>query len=56
MNINAESTYEWQNSLFMLSDALFYFLQAIWCPEHANPLRMINDVSNSAIVHKDGHF
>ena len=37
--IIAESTQEWQKSLFTVTNVLFYFSHAILCDEHTNPLR-----------------
>ena len=42
VKIMAESPHEWQNkSLFTVTNVLFYFLHAILCHEHTNPLRTI---------------
>ena len=44
-----------QKSLFMVTDVLFYFLHAIWCPEHPIPLKQLS-IADFAIVAKDGLF
>ena len=42
VKIIAESSHEWQKkSLFTVTNVLFYFLHAILCREHTNPLRTI---------------
>ena len=41
VKIIAESPHEWQKSLFTVANVLFYFLHAILCHEHTNPLRTI---------------
>ena len=42
VKISAESPHEWQKqSLFTVTNVLFYFLHASLCHEHTNPLRTI---------------
>ena len=42
-------------SLFMVTNVLFYFLHAIWCPEHTIPLKQLS-ITDFAIVAKDSLF
>ena len=44
-----------QKSLFTVTNALFYSLHAIWCPEHTIPLKQIS-IADFAIVAKDSLF
>ena len=44
-----------QKSLFMVTKVLFYFLHAIWCPEHTIPLKQLS-ISDFTIVAKDSLF
>ena len=44
-----------QKSLFTVTNVLFYFLHAIWCPEHTIPLKQLS-IADFAIVAKDGPF
>ena len=39
-------------SLFTVTNVLFYFLHAIWCPEHTIPLKQLSS-ADFAIVAKD---
>ena len=55
VKIIAESPREWQKSLFTVTNLLFYFLHAILCHEHTNPLRTLMG-AHFAIVAKDGLF
>ena len=48
-----KSHHEWpQKSLFPVTDVLFYFLHAIWCPEQTIPQKQLSIV-DFAIVAKD---
>ena len=42
-------------SLFTVTNVLFYFLHAIWCPEHTIPLKQLS-IAEFAIVAKDVFF
>ena len=44
-----------QKSLFTVTNVLFYFLHAIWCPEHTIPLKQLS-IADFAIVAKDSLF
>ena len=44
-----------QKSLFTVTNVLFYFLHAIWCPQHTIPLKQLS-IAEIAIVAKDGIF
>ena len=41
-----------QKSLFTVTNVLFYFLHAIWCPEHTILLKQLS-IADLAIVPKD---
>ena len=45
-------------SLFTVTKVLFYFLHAIWCPEHTIPLKQLSwlSIADFAIVAKDSLF
>ena len=45
VKIIAESPHEWKKALFTVTNILFYFLHAISCHEHTNPLRTIIESS-----------
>ena len=42
-------------SLFTVTNVLFYFLHAIWCPKHTIPLEQF-PIADLAIVAKDSLF
>ena len=44
-----------QKSLFTVTNELFYFLHAIWCPEHTIPLKQLS-IDDFATVAKDSLF
>ena len=39
----------------MVTNVLFYFLHAVWCPEHTITLKQLS-IAEFAIVAKDGLF
>ena len=45
VKIIAESPHEWQKSLFTVTKVLFYFLHALSCNGHTNPLKLITERS-----------
>ena len=42
--------------LFTVTNALFYFLHAILCPEHTILLKKQSSIAHFATVAKDGRF
>ena len=50
-----KSHHEWPKSLFTVTNILFYFLHAIFCPEYTFPLKQ-PPIAHCAIVAMDGFF
>ena len=44
-----------KKSLFTVTNVLFYFLHAIWCPEHSIPPKQLS-LADFAVVAKDSLF
>ena len=44
-----------QHSLFTVTNVLFHFLHAIWCPEHSIPPKQLS-IADFAVVAKDSLF
>ena len=55
VKIIGKSRHEWPKSLLAVTNALFYFLHAIWCSEHTIPLKS-SSIAHFAIVVKDDLF
>ena len=45
-----------QKSLFTVTNVLFNFLHAIWCPEHPIPPKQNLSIADFAVVAKDSLF
>ena len=57
LGVTSEAICQWfsrvtPKSLFTVTNVLFYFLHAIWCPEHTIPLKQLTIV-DFVIVAKD---